>query len=77
MKNMATHIEVPLWLMMQTRALFTRKAGSSPGMDGITWDVLGLLDTGIIEKLRVLFEHRVNGAVGHRGPIKQWRKVFS
>ena len=70
------HIEVPLWLMMQSRALFTRKAGSSPGLDGITWDVLGLLDTGIIEKLRVLFEHRVNGAVGHRGPIKQWRKVL-
>jgi hypothetical protein len=68
-------MKIPLWLVLQTRAQFTAKGHSSPGLDGVTWRLLATIPINVVEHIRKAFEARLNASAAHRGPISDWSAV--
>jgi hypothetical protein len=66
---------IPVWVLLETRALFIRKAATAPGMDGISWKLLGALPNSSVVAIGKIFEHRVN-AFGGAGEAADWSKVL-
>ena len=69
-------MKIPLWLVLQTRAQFSAKGHSSPGLDGVTWRLLATIPINVVEHIRTDFEARLDASAAHRGPISDWSAVF-
>jgi hypothetical protein len=66
---------IPAWVLLETRALFVRKASTAPGLDGITWKFLGTLPNSTVVTIGKIFERRVN-AFGADGAVADWSKIL-
>lgn len=69
-------LDIPLWMMLQTRAKHSNSPDGAPGADGITWRCLASFLVRLVDTLRKAFNDRINAKVSHRGPVKQWAEVI-
>jgi hypothetical protein len=69
-------LDIPLWMMLQTRAKHSNSLDGGPGADGITWRCLASFPVRLVDTFREAFNDRINAKVSHRGPVKQWAEVI-
>ena len=69
-------LDIPLWMMLQTRAKHSNSPDGAPGADGITWRCLASFLVRLVDTLRKAFNDRINAKDSHRGPVKQWAEVI-
>ena len=69
------NLDIPLWMMLQTRAKHSNSLDGAPSADGITWRCLASFPAPLVDTLRKAFNDRINAKASHRGPVKQWAEV--
>ena len=67
------HLPLPLTVILDTRAKMRSK--KSPGQDGVTVEILRLLDAPCLELIRDAFERRLNCLAGACDPVLGWLEV--
>jgi hypothetical protein len=72
----SSRIFVPRWMVFETFAQCARKSKTAPGLDNISWTILSLIPVDVVEDLRRIFEHRINGDIGHTQIIDEWCTVL-
>ena len=69
-------LEIPSWLIRECIARCRTKAKSSPGIDGITWNMLTSLPPSSVEVLRRLLESRLNNEPGFEDSVQEWCDIL-
>ena len=73
-QNTRHPLDVPLWMMLETRASYAAKANSAPGGDGIKWGLLLSLDTAVVKHLATIFTKRIN--MKQTGMVSDWTNIM-
>jgi hypothetical protein len=74
--NRQPDVDIPLWMMLQTRAKHSNGLDTAPGSVGITWRTLASFPASLVNTLRKSFNDRINAKTAHRGPVKEWSEVI-
>ena len=69
----SVHLPFPLIVILDTRAKMS--SNKSPGRDGVTVEMLRLLDAPCLELIRDAFERRLNCLPGACDPVSDWLAV--
>jgi hypothetical protein len=72
----SSRIFVPRWMVFETFSQCARKSKTAAGLDNISWTILSLLPVDVVEDMRRIFEHRINGDEGHIQIIDEWCMVL-